>query len=791
MRFSEAWLRELVNPPITTETLVEQMTMAGLEVDSIEPAAAEFSGIVVGQVLTVDVHPNADKLHVCTVEVGGSEPLQIVCGASNVRENLRVPTALVGAVLPGDFKIKKSKLRGEVSLGMLCSEQELGMADSAEGLMELAADAPIGTNIRDYLNLDDILIEVDLTPNRADCLSIVGVAREVAVLNKLQVALPAAADITISHDQQLTVTVDVPDLCPRYLGRLIKGVDAQAETPLWMQERLRRSGLRSLGPLVDVTNYVLLELGQPLHAFDAAKLSGGIQVRSGYDGEQLALLNDQIITVDADVMVIADQQQAVALAGIMGGSVTAVSDDTVDVFLECAFFTPDKMMGKSRRFGLHTDSSHRFERGVDPELQQRAIDRATQLILDITGGSAGPITEASDANSLPERKPVVLRSERINKILGIAIPEDEVQDILQRLGMQVQKQDDGWLVTPPGFRFDITIEEDLIEEMARIYGYNNLPQTSLLMRSELTKAPEALLELDRIKDLLVDRDYQEAITYSFVDSDMQKKIAPEDQFISLKNPISSDLSVMRTTIWCGLLQAAYRNTSRQHSRVRLFESGLCFIEKDNSLHQEKMFAGLVLGSVNGEQWAENSRNVDFYDIKADIEAIVALTGRAVRFIPGQNSALHPGQCAEILTQDGENLGFVGMLHPTLENQLGFDNSVFLFELKLDLLLNKQVPSFQPLSKFPSVRRDLSLIIDENVTTSDILDEINQCDSNVIQDVVLFDVYRGKGVELGKKSIALGLIIQDSTQTLTDCKIDAIVYTVLEKLVTNLDATLRE
>jgi phenylalanyl-tRNA synthetase beta chain len=440
---------------------------------------------------------------------------------------------------------------------------------------------------------------------------------------------------------------------------------------------------------------------------------------------------------------------------------------------------------------LHTDSSHRFERGVDPELQPRAIDRATQLILEIAGGSAGPITELSNADTLPVRKPVTLRSERINKILGVSMPTEEVQDILQRLGMQVQNQTDGWLVTPPGFRFDIAIEADLIEEMARIYGYNNLPQTSLMMRSELAKAPEALLELDRIKDMLVDRDYQEAITYSFVDSAMQKLIAPDDQFISLQNPISSELAVMRTTIWCGLLEAAHRNTSRQHSRVRLFESGLCFIDKDNSLRQEKMLAGLALGSVNNEQWGEKPSAIDFYDIKADIEALLALTGREGEFVSGQHPALHPGQCADILSADGEKMGCLGMLHPTLEKQLGFDNAVYLFEINLDLLFQKKVPSFKPLSKFPSVRRDLSLIIDENVAISAILNEIKQFSSNVIQDVVIFDLYRGQGVEQGKKSVALGLIIQDSSQTLTDSEIDAIVNQVLEKLVTNLDATLRE
>lgn len=791
MRFSEAWLRTRVNPPISTDVLVEQLTMAGLEVDSVEPAVADFSGIVVGQVITIQAHPNADKLRVCTVAVGGNEPLQIVCGASNISVDMRVPTALVGAVLPGDFKIKKSKLRGEMSLGMLCSEQELGLAENADGLMELAADAPVGEDIRAYLELDDSLIEVNLSPNRADCLSIEGVAREVALLNKLPLSALEQTDISIDHNEKLTVAVDVPELCPRYLGRLIKGVDPTAQTPLWMQERLRRSGLPVRGPLVDVTNYILLELGQPLHAFDAAKLSGGIQVRMGNQGEQLALLNDQILTIDQDVMVIADQKQALALAGVMGGSVTAVSDDTVDVFLECAFFNPESMMGKARRFGLHTDASHRFERGVDPQLQQRAIDRATELILAIAAGSAGSITEVSHANTLPKRTPVTLRPERINKILGITMGTDEVQDILERLGMTVQKQDNGWQVTPPGFRFDIAIEADLIEEMARIYGYNKLPQTSLLMRSELAKAPESLLEIDRIKDLLVDLDYQEAITYSFVNSDMQKTIAPNSKFISLQNPISSELSVMRTTIWCGLLLAAQHNTRRQHSRVRLFEAGMCFINKAEGLQQEKMLAGLALGNIAYEQWDEQARAIDFYDMKADIEALVALTGHSVQFVAGQHSALHPSQSANILTKEGELLGYLGMLHPSLEKQLGFDKSVFLFELNQDLLLNKKIPTFKALSELPSVRRDLAPVFDENVAISVILDEIKQCHKEVIQDVVIFDVYRGQGIETAKKSVALGLIIQDSKQTLKDSEIDAIVNGVLDRLITNLDATLRK
>jgi phenylalanyl-tRNA synthetase beta chain len=791
MRFSEAWLRELVNPPLTTNELNQQLTMAGLEVDSVEPAAADFSGIVVGEVLTVDSHPNADKLRVCTVAVGESEALQIVCGASNVRAGLRVPTALVGAVLPGDFKIKKSKLRGEISLGMLCSEQELGLAGDADGLMELPADAPVGCDIREYLALNDTIFEVDLTPNRADCLSVEGIAREVAVLNKIDWATPEVAQNAISHEQMLSVSVEAKDACPRYLGRLIKGVNPAAETPLWMQERLRRSGLRSLGPLVDVTNYVLLELGQPLHAFDAHKITGSITVRMGKADEELSLLNDQTIQLDNDVLVIADAERALALAGVMGGSETAVTNDTQDVFLECAYFAPQIMMGKARSLGLHTDSSHRFERGVDPFLQHRAIERATQLITDIAGGSAGPITEAVAETCLPERNPVVLRKNRIKRILGVVIDDAEVQQIFQRLGMTVEVGEKGWTIIPPGFRFDIAIEADLIEELGRLYGYNNLPQSNLLMQAELGQATESRLELDRVKDLLVDRGYQEAITYSFVDQEMQLTVVPEDEFISLKNPISSDLAVMRTTLWCGLLQAALRNINRQHSRIRLFESGLRFLRRQNGLSQDKMLAGLVLGNVYNEQWGLDNKLVDFFDVKADVEALLALSGCKVKFIPANHPALHPGQTAKIITAGGEMLGWLGMLHPTLEKQLGFHERVFLFELAQDVLLNKQIPKFEDLSKFPSVRRDFALVVNESVSAQDIIECIEDCRETNIQDILIFDVYRGKGIADDCKSIALGLVIQDYTKTLTDTEIDAIVNKVLDNLFKQINAKLRD
>ncbi len=791
MQISEAWLREYVNPAISTEQLVEQLTMAGLEVDSLTPAAAAFSGVVVGEVIAIEAHPDADRLRVCQVAVGETEPLQIVCGASNVRIGLKIPAALIGAVLPGDFKIKKSKLRGVESFGMLCSEKELGLAADANGLMELATDAPVGVDIRDYLSLNDNIIEVDLTPNRADCLSVEGLAREVAVLNQMDWSITHVENSTVSHADTLTVSVKATNACPRYLGRLLKNVNTKAETPLWMQERLRRSGIRSLSAVVDVTNYVLIELGQPLHAFDVAKLSGGITVRYAQTDESLALLNGQTIQLNNETLVIADDKQALALAGVMGGSESAVNDDTRDVFLECAFFSPLSIAGRARNYGLHTDSSHRFERGVDPSLQERAIERATQLIIDIAGGSVGAITDVTTAATLPQRAAVLLRKLRLEKTLGIDLADEQVVDIFQRLGMSVQTQSDGWSVTPPGCRFDIAIEADLIEEIARIIGYNKLPSSSLLMRSELGKATEALLDLDRVKDLLVDRGFQEAITYSFVDEQIQQAIAPDDDLIRLKNPISADLAVMRTTLWCGLLKAALHNTNRQQNRVRFFESGLRFVNKNGHTQQQRMLSGLALGSAYSEQWGIATRKIDFFDIKADVQAMVALTGTEVEFIAAKHPALHPGQTAEILSAQGDKIGWLGMLHPTLEQQLGFDTQVFLFELDQDLLLNKQIPKFKPLSKYPSVRRDIALIVKEEVAVSAIINCINGCAEPTLQDIAVFDIYRGKGVEEGSKSIALSLIIQDFSQTLTDSEIDAIFSGLLETLTTQLSAKLRD
>ena len=791
MQISEAWLREYINPSVSTAQLVAQLTMAGLEVDSVTPAGTIFSGVVVGEVLTTDKHPDADKLKICTVNVGQANPLQIVCGASNVKPGMKVPAALVGAVLPGDFKIKQSKLRGVESLGMLCSEKELGIAEVASGLMELPADAPVGSNIREYLGLDDNLIEIDLTPNRADCLSVEGIAREVALHNQMTWTPTVIKPAQVVHQETLTIEVIEKAACPRYLGRLIKGINPNAETPAWMVERLRRSGIRSLSAVVDVTNYVLIELGQPLHAFDADKLTGGIVVRKAKPSEPLALLNGQTVELDDQALVIADHDKALAFAGVMGGNDTAVTDNTVNLFLECAFFAPKAIAGEARRFGLHTDSSHRFERGVDPTLQQRAIERATQLIVEIAGGSVGIINEVKDDSNLPERKPILLRRNRIESLLGVSLQDEEIQDIFVRLGLCVEQHPEGWHVTAPGFRFDITIEADLIEELARVHGYNNIPNHYPMLPAELGKATETKFDLNRIKDLLVDRGYQEAITYSFVDEAIQQTVAPTDHTIRITNPISADMSVMRSTLWCGLLKAAQHNLNRQQNRIRLFESGLRFVQENGNTIQQKMLAGLILGNANPEQWGEKSRKVDFFDLKSDLEAMFTVARRKMQYVAAQHPALHPGQTAQIQDISGEVVGIMGMLHPSLEKALEFETQLFLFELDQDLLLNKTKAQFTPLSKFPSVTRDLALIVKETVTADEIIACIKDSKETSIQEITLFDVYRGKGITEGHKSVAVSIMLQNYSQTLTDNEIDAIFNKLLQTLANNIGAKLRE
>ena len=791
MQFSEAWLREWVNPPVNSQQLAHQLTMAGLEVDSIKPAAPPFSGVVVGEVVDCQPHPDADRLTVCQVSVGADTVLQIVCGANNVKTGIRVPTALVGAVLPGDFKIKKAKLRGVQSTGMLCAATELGVAEQSDGLMILPADATVGEDIRDYLQLEDTILEVDLTPNRADCLSVLGVAREVALLNDTAYQVSESPVSAVTSEKTPAISVDEPAACPRYLGRIIENVDAFAESPLWMQERLRRSGLRSLGAVIDITNYVLLEFGQPLHAFDLDKISGSIHVRYAASGEQLLLLNEQDIELTETTLVIADEQKPLALAGIIGGAQSAIAETTVDLLLECAFFNPTTIMGKARSYGLHTDSSHRFERGVDPKLQEQAIERATQLIVSIAGGKVGPVVQVNSTDNLPVYKAIVLRRQRLSQILGQQLADDIVTGILTGLGMTCAENSAGWLVTPPSFRFDIAIEADLIEEIARIHGYDKLPRRQIVMPVKLTNESETTVTIDRIKDILVDRDYQEAITFSFGENELLLKFEPELKGLVLQNPISSELSTMRTSLWPGLMQAVQYNLNRQQQRVRLFESGLKFFRQNNQLQQINVLAGAVTGSMYPDAWCEANRLVDFFDIKADLEALLGAGRHQIQFIAGSHPALHPRQTASIEMSDGTPVGIVGMLHPELEKQLGLDGNIFLFELQLANILQRNVPEFKELSRFPAVRRDLAVIVNDTIPAENLVHTIQKSADNVIKNVTIFDVYHGKGVESGYKSVALALILQDKSKTLEDAEIDTIVSRVLADLSQQFDAKLRD
>ena len=792
MKFSEQWLREWVNPAVNTQQLAEQLTMAGLEVDAIEPVAAEFEHVVVGEVKEVTPHPDADKLRVCQVDVGQADLLGIVCGAANVAVGLKVPAALVGARLPGGLKIKKSKLRGVKSFGMLCSARELGMAEHADGLMVLSEDAPVGDDIRKYLGLDDVTIELGLTPNRGDCLSIAGIAREVAVLNQADVSFPVSKSISIESVDKFQVKLDAPEACPIYLGRIIRGIDNSVATPVWIQERLRRSGLRSLGPVVDVTNYVLLELGQPMHAFDLTKLDGGVTVRYAKLGEKLTLLDEQTISLDKQTLVIADQSKALALAGVMGGLDTAVQTTTTDIFLECAYFSPLAIAGKARQYGLHTDSSHRFERGVSPELQQTAIERATELLLDIVGGKAGPVNKVLANDHLPVRPPVVLRLKRIEKVLGMSIPQQAVLDILRRLGMDIHQQTDGWQVTPPAFRFDIELEEDLIEEVGRIIGYDQLPNVRPQGSMAMQARSEAKLDTRRIRHYLVDQGYQEAITYSFVSPEIQALLAPADDVVSLSNPISSDMAAMRTSLWPGLVQAMQHNLNRQQNRISLFECGLRFIQQDSELKQEMMVAGLRSGDDLPEQWGVSSRRVDFFDIKSDVEALLGLSAATdeFRFETASHPALHPGQSASV-QRNGETIGYVGALHPQLARKLGLSQDVMLFEITLAGIQRTQIPVFHSLSKFPAIRRDLAVVLDQEISAQQLNDTIKLAAPESLTRVELFDVYTGEGIDSGRKSLALGLTLQDLSRTLTDSEVDDVITKIVGKLQTELGATLRD
>ena len=802
MKFSESWLREWVNPALSSDELAHQITMAGLEVDGVDPVAGEFTGVVIGEVVECGAHPDADKLQVTKINLGSfgdGELVDIVCGAKNCRQGLKVAVATVGAVLPGNFKIKKAKLRGVPSFGMLCSESEIGLSESSEGIMELAQDAPVGTCVREYLDLDDVTIDVDLTANRGDCLGIKGLAREVGVLSSQSVTEVEITAVQPSIDDSLNITIEAGAACPRYLGRIIKGINPTAQTPLWMVEKLRRCGTRSIDPVVDVTNYVLLELGHPMHAFDLAKIEGGINVRFANKEEKLTLLDENEVTLKNETLVIADTQKALAIAGVFGGLESGVTSESTDIFLESAFFAPLAILGKARQYGLHTDASHRYERGIDPTLQHSAMERATQLLLEIVGGQAGPIIEAKSEKNIPQTKNVTLRRQQLDSRVGHHIADDKVSEILVRLGFKVSEQnsdnDKIWQVVVPAYRFDIKIEVDLIEEVARIFGYNNIPNISPKATLKMVKQQESNINVAKLKQTLVNRDYQEAITYSFVDPKIQSLLHPNEANMVLPHPISSEMSVMRLSLFTGLLQSVVYNQNRQQSRVRLFECGLRFVpdeSAENGVRQQNMIAGVIGGNRNDEHWSIEKAATDFYDIKGDVEALLSLTANVTdyEFSQAEIAALHPGQTAQI-TRNGVLVGYVGALHPELERKLGLNGRTLIFELLLSEILVQKIPEASDISRFPANRRDLAIVVKNDINANNVLQLIEKVGGNYLIDLNLFDVYQGQGIEDGYKSLAIALVLQDTNKTLEEKDITDVINRVVETLKTELNASLRD
>ncbi len=775
MQFSESWLRTFVSPSLSSEELSHLLTMAGLEVEAMTPVAPAFEQVVVAQVLTKDRHPDADRLNVLTVDVGQAEPLTIVCGAGNVRVGMKAPCALVGAKLPG-IEIGQAKVRGVASYGMMCSEKELGLADESAGLMVLAAEAVVGQSIREHLDLDDQLITLKLTPNRSDCLSLYGIAREVAALTGAPLQAVPLPIFKQAGGQSRKIKVAAPAACPRYTGRVISGVNAMAATPAWMVQRLQRCGLRSISALVDVTNFVLLELGQPLHAFDLNKLNGDIEVRFARVGERLKLLNEQTVNLQDDMLVIADSKGPVALAGIMGGADSAVEETTTDIFLESAFFAPGVIVGKARRLGSSSDSSHRFERGVDFASTQFALDRATQLILEICGGQAGAVTEVQ--SGLPARHSVKLRTSRVHRVLGVALTADEIAQVLTRLGMSFQQEGGEFSVTPPSYRFDVVIEEDLIEEIARVHGYENIQPVPIRAGMTILPQIEAERSLFRVRQAVVARDYQETINYAFVDAGWERDLCGNSAPITLKNPIASQMSVMRSSLLGGLLAALRTNLARKQPRVRLFEIGGCFAAEAGGYVQHEQLAGLAYGSVCAEQWGTPARNVDFYDVKGDIEALFA--PRSLTFQTALNPASHPGRSARILL-DGRTIGSIGELHPQWQQQYDLPQAVVWFEVALAALTQAGVPSLVDVSRFPPVRRDIAVLVDDNVAVQSLLEAMQAAKAPNVAEFALFDVYRGKGLDPSKKSLAFRVLLQDTQKTLTDNEIEESVARLVAAL----------
>lgn len=793
MKLSRNWLREWVAFDWSVDELAHRLTMAGFEVEGREAVAGEFTQVVVGEVLETAKHPDADKLTVCRVSAGeGTAPLQIVCGAKNVRAGLKAPLALVGAQLPGGLAIKRAKLRGVESQGMLCSSRELGLGEGIDGLLELPSTLRSGEDLRTALGLDDVVLEINFTPNRGDALSVLGLAREVSVLAERPLTWPALAPVPATATDTFPVQLSAPAACAKFAGRVLRGVDPQAPTPLWMQERLRRAGLRSLGPMIDVTNYVMIELGQPMHAYDLRRLQGGIDVRFARTGEKLTLLEGSDIALATDELVIADATGPVALAGIMGGEKSGIAPDTTDVFLEVAWFAPEAIQGRGRRHGIVTDASQRFERGVDATAQERAIERATQLLLEIAGGRAGPTVVEVAAEHLPQRAPIPLTAAYLKRLIGVVVPPERVRAILERLGMHVSGGPETWSVTPPSWRFDVAQSADLVEDVARVYGYNDVPPIDAPIPQRPGAVPEGRVAPERLAALLVDRGYHEAITYTFVEPALQRRLFPDTPALPLKNPISADLAEMRVSLWPGLVKALSDNVRRQQERVRLFEFGSKFIVEGAEIKEIACVGGLAWGWTLPEQWCAAKAPVDFYDVKADVEALVAAAGAATefRYVAESLPCLHPGRTARLYRGDTP-CGWLGELHPEIARALEVSPAPYLYELELDVLLRAAVPVASALSRFPSVRRDLAVVVKESVTFSELRRSVTVAASSLLRELKVFDVYRGPGIESGRKSVALGLILQDNSRTLTDADADAVMTAVVDRLRSDVEAQVRD
>jgi phenylalanyl-tRNA synthetase beta chain len=791
MKFSEKWLREWVNFPISTQELNNQLAMAGFEVDSHEPLSAGFDNVVVAEVLSAEPHPNADRLRLCQVSTG-KETLNIVCGASNVRAGLKVALAMIGANLPNNVKIKHSKIRGVESEGMLCATRELGLNESGEGILELPETAPLGQSIQEYLQLDDTIIEVDIQPNRGDSLSIMGLAREIAALNDCHYKMVSITELPVVISDELPIHISASSACPRYLGRVIRNINQKVVTPTWLQQRLLRSGLRSINPVVDITNYVMLELGQPLHAFDLSKVVDHIHVRMANNGEKINLLNGQEVTLVDNTLIIADSEKALAIAGIMGGETSSVTAESQDIFLESAFFTPKEIIGRARQYGLHTDSSFRFERGVDFELQQLAIERATELLVQIVGGQTGPIVEVKTEQFLPVKEPILLNKALITRYLGMDISDETAIALLERLHIKVNAKQIPWQVTVPSYRFDITRDVDLIEEIARLHGYQHIPSHYPDMAFSPSQFSESDITHKDLRASMVGQGYQEVITYSFVEPKLQQLLDPEQVPLKLINPISAELAVMRTSLWPGLINSVIYNQRRQQERVRLFEIGQRFRTCADVLQQEYAIAAVAYGSPFPEQWGIKQQILDFFDVKADASALLNLTRRSKEFmfVPTVHPALLPGQSSAI-NINGETVGYIGAIHPKLLQILDCIGPIFLFELTLDKLSQANLPTFKAFSKYPFIRRDIAIMVDQAVSSQNVLETIAEVGGKLLIDTMIFDVYEGNNIATGKKSLALGMLLQHPTRTLVDDEVNQVIANVVAALSKNCGAILRE